>query len=119
MSFSGGGATRTMGKDIVSAIDAEIACLKQAKALLSTSGEVVAKRKEECCKGRLIGFSADTIDSATDTTFCCSAIPRGNQLHPRQIRVGVSINQQLPGGRSDSQCSAEIRKTCAMATFQE
>jgi hypothetical protein len=45
MSFSGGGATRTMGKDIVSAIDAEIACLKQAKALLSTSGEVVAKRK--------------------------------------------------------------------------
>ena len=36
---------RTMVKDIVSAIDAEIACLKQAKALLSTPGEVVAKRK--------------------------------------------------------------------------
>ena len=34
-----------MVKDIVSAIDAEIACLKQAKALLSTSGEVVTKRK--------------------------------------------------------------------------
>jgi hypothetical protein len=36
---------RTMVKDILSAIDAEIACLEQAKALLSTSGEVVAKRK--------------------------------------------------------------------------
>jgi hypothetical protein len=32
-------------KDIVSAIDAEIATLKQAKALLSASGTVVAKRK--------------------------------------------------------------------------
>jgi hypothetical protein len=40
-----GGAERTMVKDIVSAIDAEIACLKQAKALLSTSGAFVAKRK--------------------------------------------------------------------------
>jgi hypothetical protein len=43
--FSGGGALRTMVKDILAAIDAEIACLKQAKTLLSTSGEVVAKRK--------------------------------------------------------------------------
>jgi hypothetical protein len=43
--FFGGGALRTMVKDILAAIDAEIACLKQAKALLSTSGEVVAKRK--------------------------------------------------------------------------
>ena len=34
-----------MVKDIVSAIDAEIARLKQVKARLSTSGEVVAKRK--------------------------------------------------------------------------
>ena len=34
-----------MVKDIVSAIDAEIACLKQVKALLSTSGAFVAKRK--------------------------------------------------------------------------
>ena len=34
-----------MVKDIVSAIDAEIATLKQAKALLSASGTVVAKRK--------------------------------------------------------------------------
>ena len=44
--FSGGGALRTMVKDILAAIDAEIACLKQAKTLLSTSGEVVAKGKE-------------------------------------------------------------------------
>ena len=36
---------RTMVKDILAAIDAEIACLEQAKALLSTSGAVVAKRK--------------------------------------------------------------------------
>jgi hypothetical protein len=43
--FSGGGALRTMVKDILAAIDVEIACLKQAKALLSTSGVVVAKRK--------------------------------------------------------------------------
>ena len=35
----------TMVKDILSAIDAEIACLEQAKALLSASGAVVAKRK--------------------------------------------------------------------------
>lgn len=45
MSFSGGGVTRTMGIDILAAIDAEIACLKQAKALLSTSGAVVTKRR--------------------------------------------------------------------------
>ena len=36
---------RTMVKDILSAIDAEIARLEQAKALLSASGSVVAKRK--------------------------------------------------------------------------
>jgi hypothetical protein len=29
-----------------------------------------AKGKEEGCKGRLIGFNADTIDSATDAAFC-------------------------------------------------
>ena len=34
-----------MVKDILAAIDAEIACLEQAKSLLSTSGAVVAKRK--------------------------------------------------------------------------
>ena len=34
-----------MVKDILAAIDAEIACLEQAKVLLSTSGAVVAKRK--------------------------------------------------------------------------
>ena len=45
MSFSGGGARRTMGKDIPAAIDNEIACLEQAKALLSVSGAVSAKRK--------------------------------------------------------------------------
>ena len=45
MSFSGGGVTRTMGIDILAAIDAEIARLEQAKALLSTSGAFVAKRK--------------------------------------------------------------------------
>ncbi len=36
---------RTMVKDILVAIDAEIARLEQAKALLSTSGAFVAKRK--------------------------------------------------------------------------
>ena len=36
---------RTMVKDILAAIDGEIACLEQAKALLSASGAVVAKRK--------------------------------------------------------------------------
>jgi len=40
-----GGAKRTMVKDILAAIDNEIACLEQAKALLSASGTVVAKRK--------------------------------------------------------------------------
>jgi hypothetical protein len=35
----------TMVKDILAAIDAEIACLEQAKALLSASGAFVAKRK--------------------------------------------------------------------------
>jgi len=34
-----------MVKDILDAIDNEIACLEQAKALLSASGAVVAKRK--------------------------------------------------------------------------
>ena len=34
-----------MGKDIPAAIDNEIACLEQAKALLSASGAVSAKRK--------------------------------------------------------------------------
>ena len=34
-----------MMKDILAAIDAEIACLEQVKALLSASGAVVAKRK--------------------------------------------------------------------------
>ena len=34
-----------MVKDILSAIDNEIACLEQAKALLSASGAVSAKRK--------------------------------------------------------------------------
>lgn len=34
-----------MVKDIVAAIDAEIATLEQARALLSASGAVVAKRK--------------------------------------------------------------------------
>ena len=43
--FFGGGALRTMVKDILVAIDAEIARLEQAKALLSTSGAFVAKRK--------------------------------------------------------------------------
>jgi hypothetical protein len=38
-----------MVKDILAAIDAEIATLKQAKALLSASGAVVAK----CKPGRL------------------------------------------------------------------
>jgi hypothetical protein len=42
---SGGGALRTMVKDILDAIDNEIACLEQAKALLGASGAVVAKRK--------------------------------------------------------------------------
>ena len=42
---SWGGAERTTVKDILAAIDAEIACLEQAKSLLSTSGAVVAKRK--------------------------------------------------------------------------
>jgi hypothetical protein len=42
---SKGGAKRTMVKDILSAIDAEIARLEQAKALLSASGAVSAKRK--------------------------------------------------------------------------
>jgi len=36
---------RTVVKDILAAIDAEIARLEQAKALLSTSGAFVAKRK--------------------------------------------------------------------------
>jgi hypothetical protein len=36
---------RTMVKDILAAIDSEIATLEQAKALLSASGEVVARRK--------------------------------------------------------------------------
>jgi hypothetical protein len=36
---------RTMVKDILAAIDAEIATLEQAKAVLSASGAVVAKRK--------------------------------------------------------------------------
>ena len=36
---------RTMLKDILAAIDAEIACLEQAKTLLSASGAFVAKRK--------------------------------------------------------------------------
>jgi hypothetical protein len=36
---------RTMVKDILAAIDNEIACLEQAKALLSASGTVIAKRK--------------------------------------------------------------------------
>jgi hypothetical protein len=36
---------RTMVKDILAAIDNEIATLEQAKALLSTSGATVAKRK--------------------------------------------------------------------------
>ena len=40
-----GGASRTKVKDILVAIDAEIACLEQAKALLSASAAVVAKRK--------------------------------------------------------------------------
>jgi hypothetical protein len=40
-----GGAKRTMVKDILAAIDSEIATLEQAKALLSASGEVVARRK--------------------------------------------------------------------------
>ena len=40
-----GGAKRTMVKDILAEIDAEIARLKQAKALLSASGAVIAKRK--------------------------------------------------------------------------
>ena len=35
----------TLVKDILAAIDAEIATLEQAKALLSASGAVVAKRK--------------------------------------------------------------------------
>ena len=43
--FFGGGVLRTMVKDILSAIDAEIACLEQAKALLSASGAVSAARK--------------------------------------------------------------------------
>jgi hypothetical protein len=43
--FSMGGASRTMVKDILSAIDAEIACLEHAKALLSALGAVVAKCK--------------------------------------------------------------------------
>ena len=34
-----------MVKDILAAIDAEIACLELAKVLPSTSGVVVAKRK--------------------------------------------------------------------------
>jgi hypothetical protein len=34
---------RTMVKDILAAIDAEIATLEQAKALLSASGENVAR----------------------------------------------------------------------------
>ena len=34
-----------MVKDILAAIDNEIACLEQAKALLSASGAVAAKRK--------------------------------------------------------------------------
>ena len=34
-----------MVKDILAAIDSEIATLEQAKALLSASGEVVARRK--------------------------------------------------------------------------
>jgi len=42
---SKGGAKRTIVKDILSAIDAEIARLEQAKALLSASGAVSAKRK--------------------------------------------------------------------------
>ena len=42
---SRGGALRTMVKDILAAIDTEIARLEQAKALLSTSGAFVAKRK--------------------------------------------------------------------------
>ena len=45
MYSSGGGALRTMMKKILSAIDAEIARLKQAGALLKASGVVVAKRK--------------------------------------------------------------------------
>jgi len=36
---------RTMPKDVLAAIDAEIACLRQAKALLSSSGAVSIKRK--------------------------------------------------------------------------
>jgi hypothetical protein len=40
-----GGAKRTMVKDILAKIDAEIARLEQAKALLSASGAVNAKRK--------------------------------------------------------------------------
>jgi hypothetical protein len=36
-----------MVKDILAAIDAEIACLEQAKALLSASGAVITKRKPD------------------------------------------------------------------------
>jgi hypothetical protein len=40
-----GGALHTMVKDILTAIDAKIACLEQVEALLSASGAVVAKHK--------------------------------------------------------------------------
>src|ERR1035438_9557330 len=40
-----GGADRTMTKSILSEIDAQIALLKQAKALLSSAGTTAIKRK--------------------------------------------------------------------------
>ena len=42
---SSGGALRTIRKDVLAAIDAEIDCIEQAKTLLSASGAFVAKRK--------------------------------------------------------------------------
>ena len=50
-------------KDILSAIDNEIACLEQAKALLSPLGTVVAKRKPGR-QAKFVGLEAPKVQKA-------------------------------------------------------
>jgi hypothetical protein len=107
-----------MVKDILAAIDAEIACLEQAKALLSASGAVVAKRKP----GRpprlllLCSEGSESQEAQQDER-------RGAGAHPAGADQALGcLEERIQSEHERNSCATaqgkeEGRKGCLMDTF--
>lgn len=80
-----------MVKDILAAIDNEIACLEQAKALLSASGAVAAKRKRKPGRPAKVLTVATPKIQKTGKRRKMSAAAR-ERIRQAQIKLWAALN---------------------------